>query len=179
MLRRERISSKRFDQSILRRIRKVLFAALGIASSAHGGSAVADSEWWVARGEENGKELIFRVRATFPDDATVARYSWLAVIEWDFIPTTNGMPELNVSRQIYEFEDLLETKVESTGVCIQAFARTGNGKKEWNYYVADREAFMASFNNAMNGKERFPIQIHFYSDSGWSGLREMHTAAGR
>lgn len=164
---------------MFKRIRKVLFAALGVASSAHGASAVADSEWWVARGEEKGKELIFRVRANLPDMAMLVRYSWLAVIEWDFVPKENGMPELDVSRQLYEFEDVLETKIESAGVCIQAFARTGNGKKQWSYYVADRDAFMASFNTAMKEKDRFPVQIHFYSDPGWSGLKDMHSAAGR
>jgi hypothetical protein len=156
-----------------------LFALVSITLSTHASPPVQDDKWWLARNVESGKEVLYRVRATLPDEATVARYSSLAVVDWVYSPKSDGMPEHDVAEQMYELEDLVEQEIEGRGMCALAFTRTGNGKKQWNYYVADTKAFQSALLTSIQSKRRFPIQVHFLPDASWDALREMHRAADK
>ena len=78
-----------------------------------------------------------------------------------------------------EMEDALEAGVESRGYCVQAVTRTGNGTREWSYYIRDRDEFTGALNRALSGKPRLPIQISFYEDPSWEELVNVHKSFGR
>ena len=73
----------------------------------------------------------------------------------------------------------IEAGVESRGYCVQAVTRTGNGLREWSYYIKDRDEFTEAFNRALSGKPRLPIQIDFYEDPNWEELVNVHKSVGR
>jgi hypothetical protein len=156
----------------------ILFVLVGFAILGQAAPPAADNQWWLARTTENGNELLFRVRATFPDEATIARYPYLAIVDWVYQPRPDGMPNRDTSEQMYALEDLLEEKLENVGAATLAFTRTGNGKRQWNYYVADRNTFKAAISAETRDKHNFPVHIHFVSDPSWQALREVHRSAG-
>ena len=46
--------------------------------------------------------------------------------------------------------------------------------KELVYYIGDREAFVASFNEELAGQPRYPLQIEFFDDPEWGDLQTVH-----
>ena len=39
------------------------------------------------------------------------------------------------------------------------------------YYVADRDLFMTTLNDALRGHPRYPIEIEFYEDPEWDDFQ--------
>jgi hypothetical protein len=95
-------------------------------------------------------------------------------ISWDYAPRDGGMPTTKVHKQMNDLEDAIEQKLEAAKLCIQTVSRTGNSKKQWEYYITDRDQFLKAFNEVMRGKPRLPIKIDFYQDADWQALRDLH-----
>lgn len=76
----------------------------------------------------------------------------------------------------YALEDAIEAKMEKKGVCIQTASRTGNDRREWNYYAKNQDEFMAALNAALAGKPAFPIEIQFFDEPHWESFRALLAA---
>ena len=137
------------------------------------------ANWSVAEGERNGLPLIVRFIAEMPDQETREAYRWLTVISWSYVPGERGMPSREDNQRMYDLEDALEASLESKGYCIQVISRTGDGTREWSYYIREREEFIDALNDALAKKPRFPIEINFYEDPAWSELQGVHQSVTR
>jgi hypothetical protein len=132
-----------------------------------------EPQWCVAHFEEDEKPVILRSRSAMPVSPDPKDYPSLGVITWTYDGQDSGMPSTEENVRMSELEDILEAKLENKKVCIQTACRTGNGRREWNYYARSEEAFMAALNGALGHLPPFPIEIAFYDEPDWRSFREL------
>ena len=130
-------------------------------------------QWCVAHLEEDGKPVILRSRSVMPVAPDPKDYPWLAVITWTYDGKDSGMPSTEENERMCELEDMLEAKIERKRICIQTASRTGNGRREWNYYARSEETFMTALNGALGHLPPFPIEIAFYDEPDWQSFQDI------
>ena len=136
-------------------------------------STTPQSDWFVARFDEDDRDVIVRARGEMPAPEERKRYSHLCVITWEYEGGESGMPDSCESARMFELENLLEAEVEKRGLCVQTASRTGNDRREWNYFVRSKEEFMEALNSALGHLPPFPIEICFYDDPEWDSLQDL------
>ncbi|HEY0843834.1 MAG TPA: DUF695 domain-containing protein [Noviherbaspirillum sp.] len=136
-------------------------------------AADTDDNWLVAEGQRNGFPIIVRAKAELPEHRIRKQYGWLTVITWTYSVESGGLPGADENQKMNNLEDTIESRLEATGLCMAVASRTGNGKKEWSYYVRDRDEFISAFNKVMHGKPRLPLTMHFYHDPAWQELNRL------
>lgn len=122
----------------------------------------------VAKTMEEGKPVILSISKGANTDANRAKFPWLVVIAWKY--DGGAMPAKDINEKMLRLEDAIEDDIVTGEHCIHAVSRTGNGLKEWEYYIKDQADFTTRFNKAVMGHERYPIKITFYSDPEWKEL---------
>ena len=123
---------------------------------------------------ENDMPVIYRLVDELPDQATRSALPLLTVISWRYDGSANnGMPAQSTNEAMIRLEDAIEGSILKTGLARHAYSRTGNGLKELAYYIADRDEFMAAFNNSLTDHPRYPIEINFYDDAEWEDFRKL------
>jgi hypothetical protein len=158
---------------VMRKYIAALFAGINFIQKLTGSSSLQEDTWFVAKGRENNLPLIIRARKQMPDIRIRQNFSWLAILSWDYSAKPNGMPEYETYLKMTELENRLESKLAKNGICIQVISRTGNGKKEWKYYITERQRFLESFHKVAKGKVGMPVEITFYHDPDWQELNSM------
>jgi hypothetical protein len=156
---------------------RYLFAILIIL----GVSVMAWSEetWSVGEAKIKGKPVVYKFITEFPDEVTRHRLPWLAVVSWKYDGSSNnGMPPKEINELMIKLEDGLETIKEREKLYLNVYTATGNDLKEFVLYIANREQFMANFNQALNGHPVYPIEINFYEDKAWSELEKLQSDFG-
>ena len=133
----------------------------------------SEPKWCVAHFEEDEKPVILRSRSAMPVTPDPKDYPSLAVITWTYNGKDSGMPSTEENARMCELEDILEAKIERKNICIQTASRTGNGRREWNYYARSEEVFMAALNGALGHLPPFPIEIAFYDEPGWQSFQDL------
>lgn len=129
--------------------------------------------WFTAQGEEAGSPLIFRGRTNVPAGIVEAEYPFLVSVYWPYEPLDEiGMPSDEVNDAHIEFEDLLE-KLDAPGSGFLMLVITGNGQKEWHWYVAKVDAWMQALNDALAGQPAFPIEIEDDHQPDWALYHEF------
>jgi hypothetical protein len=136
--------------------------------------------WLIAQSEEEGVPLLFRMRQSIPASVQPERYPELISILWQLEnETISGMPEDEELSAIIDFEDRLDG-LEGDALGYMMVAITGNGRKEWLWYVADISAFMSAVNVALSSAPlRFPIEFEASHDATWETFRALIGGAGR
>jgi len=129
---------------------------------------LTDDVWFTATGEEDGKPLIFRGRQNVPAGVTESDYPTLLSIFWPYeAADESGMPDEETNDDQIDLEDALEV-LDSPGVSFQMLVVTGNGRKEWHWYVSDVEEWMTRVNELLAGHSAFPIEIVNYLEPDWA-----------
>ena len=139
---------------------------------------MAEGQGVIGTVEEDGRPVIWRFLDVTPSDEQRQQLQWLTVISWPYDrEVRNGMPSEDVNERMIRLEDAIEDGVVADGFCYALSSRTGNGLKELNYYVNDRDAFLERFNSALEGHPRYDIEITFYHDPEWQELSEVEAIA--
>ena len=131
--------------------------------------------WSVGQAEVDDKPIVYKFISELPEEKTRKQMPWLTVVAWKYDGVgNNGMPPKEVNESINRLEDGLENIADRGSLYHMVYAATGNNLKEFVFYIADREKFMANFNQALKGHSAYPIEVSFYSDETWSDLLELH-----
>ena len=118
------------------------------------------SEWTMATGSEDGRVLLIRTRLRAPDGISSDACPDTVEIVWRFDTAgTNGMPGTDLSAQMMECEDTLDA-LEGRGNGFLGISITGNGRREWVWYVVDGERFRGQVRELMArfGKG-YPLEV--------------------
>jgi hypothetical protein len=127
--------------------------------------------WLIAQGEEDGLPLLFRMRELMPEGVQPDKYPHLVNILWQFDTSGSGMPPDDVVDQMNEFEDRLD-ELEGAAIGYMMVSITGNGRKEWLWYVSDTDRYMQRVNRALAGAgARFPVDFQSSEDPTWETFR--------
>jgi len=131
----------------------------------------AEATGIIARKDEDGFPVIFKLVNELPDAPIREALPWLTVISWKYDGASrNGMPPNDVNQRMIILENAIDGLV-AAGFMRHAYSRTGNGLKEFAYYIHDRDAFIGQFNAALAAHAPYPIAIDFYSDPEWQDFK--------
>lgn len=130
--------------------------------------ANAENIYFTATGEENGKPLIFRSIKSVPVGSKESDYPYLINVYWPYTADNEGgMPNADSNDAQIEFEDALE-RLDKSGISHLMLVVTGNGRKEWFWYVKDIDNWINQLNVSLAGKPVYPIQIETSHQPDWS-----------
>jgi hypothetical protein len=124
--------------------------------------------------EEEGLPVVYALVPELPPESRRRELPQLTVVSWKYDGTArNGMPDLETNARMIQLENLLSDAFEEKPGSCHAYNRTGNGLKEFAYYVADPGMFMTEINRMLRPLPRFPIDIRFYLDQDWSDFQQI------
>lgn len=132
-----------------------------------------DDTWTVGTTDQDGQPLIIRVRSQMPAVADRQRHAQLVVVGWPYDGTETGLPTPVDTAAMQDFETAVEAGPERGGSGTQVASITGAGHKEWRYYAADADAFVAALNASLEGHPTYPLEIEMFDDSEWQGLQQL------
>jgi hypothetical protein len=139
-------------------------AALTICTAA----GAADVVTWataVSKQQSTGRAIIFRFAKDFREGFQRSKYPARVILVWRY-KSESGMPSQSEREAMDQMEDLLSPQVE--GSSILALVSTGENLREWIFYATTEAQFLDSLNNALAGKQRYPIEVHATADPEWS-----------
>lgn len=155
--------------------RVVKFCVCGIAIWSLIVTAIADDIYFTATGQEDGMPLIFRSLKDVPEGVNQADFPNLISIIWRYnADTNNGMPNADENNAQVAFEDALE-HLDVNKISRLMLVVTGNGRKEWHWYVRDAEGWTGKLNRALVGQSPYPIEITHTLEPDWSLYRNFVT----
>jgi len=132
-----------------------------------------EDTWTVGTADQDGQPIIVRVRSQMPGVADRQRHAQLIVVGWPYDGTETGLPTSDETAAMQDFESAVEAGIERGGAGTQVASITGAGHKEWRYYAADADAFVAALNASLDGHPTYPLEIEMFDDSEWQGLQQL------
>lgn len=164
--------TNRSRQGQFNRMNRLVVTLIGIVFTI---SANAEEEKGIiGRVHENGLPVIYKFVNKLPQNTIRSNLSWLTVISWKYEGSlNNGMPLSDENQRMITLEDAIEDHIENDQVLRHVYSRTGNNLKELVYYINDQEKFLETFNKALSGHPRYPIEINFYQDSDWEDFKRL------
>jgi len=139
----------------------------------------SEDVFFLARGEEDEKPLIFRGLSAVPTGVHEADLPDRVAIVWSY-DSQNGMPDSNTNIAQITFEDTLES-LDVNAVGRLVLVVTGNNRKEWHWYVRDFDDWMVQMNQRLETQPFYPIEIMHFYEPDWAlyknfivGVRAPH-----
>ncbi len=133
--------------------------------------------WLVAETDEDGVQMVYRVRQNIPAHVERSDFPHLVCVVWEFEPAVdNGMPGAEVAEQQALFEDALDGFIEKGGTSEHMVVVTGNGRKEWLWYAKDPDEWIEGFSEALADLPPFPVEIQGYEGENWKAYNELKQA---
>jgi len=122
----------------------------------------------MARMEEDGRTVIWRFRRSTPPGVRTQDYPYLVKIYWRYDgEATEGMPPGALHDRMVELEQRLDP-IEGSGAGFFVLAISGNNRKEWIWYVADKAAYLIQVSQALHGADPFPVEFETSDDPQWA-----------
>ncbi|MCQ8181768.1 DUF695 domain-containing protein [Methylomonas sp. SURF-1] len=123
--------------------------------------------------QKEGHRILWTYVPEMPTEDVRRNSPWLTVVRWEYDGSgNNGMPETEVNQQMLMLEEALG-RIERQEFFVEAYRRIGAGLREYVFYAADRDRFLAEFNEHVAAHPRYPIEIKFYEDKAWSDLQGL------
>jgi hypothetical protein len=133
----------------------------------------AENTYFTAQGEEEGKPVIYRSLTSVPEGEKESDYPTLLNIYWALEKDkNNGMPDAETSEKQIKFEDAV-TPLDVSGTSHLMLVVTGNGRKEWIWYVKDAREWLGKLNELLVEHEVYPIEIEINQDPKWSTYHDF------
>jgi len=127
----------------------------------------AESVYFTAQGEQDGRPVIYRSLEAVPENQKELDFPNLINIYWSFeVDVNNGMPDSKSNEDQIAFEDAIES-LDQNGISHLMLVVTGNGRKEWIWYVKDVDSWLNQFNELLKNHEVYPIKIEIEQDPEW------------
>jgi Family of unknown function (DUF695) len=126
----------------------------------------------VSKNESSGTAIIYRYIQKFDVVKTMSRHKFRVIVTWEY-SSQNGMPDAANQQLMDSFENALEKHMAEGDFSTLAIVSTGDNLREWTYYSASEAEFFTRFNDALVGKERFPVKLHAAMDDEWSTYNDF------
>jgi hypothetical protein len=144
-------------------------------SNNEGPTSGENCEWLLLEIEAPHEEnpFIVRIRGAKPPGISVEDYPVLINLCWFTEETSdNGMPTPEALDTMLEMEELLNG-LDGESIGFMMFSVTGNGRKEWVWYVKDQDAFIEGLNRCLGGHDEFPIEIESAPAGNWDTYEDL------
>lgn len=162
-----RVALHQLAQRLMRHGLILLSMAMMVGNAAAEPSADA-TEWATAisKHAKDGRVIVFRYVTEFRPSFVKASLPDRVILVWRY-ETLSGLPVAAEREEMDRMEDMLSPFVEKVGFGMLAMVSTGNGFREWTYYVRSEDEFLKALNVALAGERRFPIEVHTGPDPQW------------
>jgi len=107
----------------------------------------------------------------FEPSSMPARFTFV----WHY-ESANGMPSASERESMQRLEDLLSSRLTSTGSAALVLVSTGENVRRWIYYAKSQEVFLVQLNLALAQAPRFPMEMHAADDREWSSYKAFRQA---
>lgn len=127
-----------------------------------------EEPWAIGERYEGDKPVLYRVRQAVPDGIFIKDYPYLLSILWEYEIDSNrsGMPSDEQNNQHVAFDDALD-QIDNKGTGTLMVAVTGNGRKEWIWYVNDPDVWLSGLQECLQGHPVYPLDIQKSDAAGW------------
>ena len=117
-------------------------------------------EWALTLAQENGETVVVRTRTRPPANLDPGAYPHAVELVWRFDGmATAGMPAPDVHALLTECEDLVQG-LEGPANGLLGLSITGNGRREWVWYVADPALFSVRLAALLSSSKRaYPLEV--------------------
>ena len=129
----------------------------------------SDVRMWataISSNVNNGRKIIFRYAKEFSATFDRASQPIRVIIVWKY-QSESGQPIAEDHEQMNLLENALESVLKDDGFATLSLVSTGEGLREWTYYVKSEDDFMLRLNCALAEMPGFPIDIHTAYDPNW------------
>jgi uncharacterized protein DUF695 len=118
------------------------------------------NDWSLSVGEEKGETVVVRTRTRPPAGMDPNAYPHAVELIWRFDgAATAGMPTPEVHQLLMDCEGLLHV-LERSGSGMLGLSITGNGRREWVWYVRDPALFSRQVEDLVSASRRaFPLEV--------------------
>ena len=158
-------------------VKKLLVAVVAAVVAVAGMAAETGAVWATATSTRpsDGHAVVYRVvkefAPGFEQSALPMRFTFL----WRYESST-GMPAPSERESMDRMEDLISSRLSSTGTAALVLVSTGEGIRRWIYYAKSKEAFVAELERALSPAPRFPVELHVAEDRDWSSYKAFKQA---
>jgi hypothetical protein len=129
--------------------------------------------WTVAEGLEDELPVIYRFRTGVPEGVSLPEYPYLLSILWQYeIENQSGMPSKEQNGQQFGFENALD-QMDNIGHGTLMAVITGNGRREWIWYVNDAQEWLKKLHMFLEGHPVYPLEIEQTEDIDWLTWRAI------
>lgn len=136
-------------------------------------SATDEGGWRLAAFEGEDGEFMLRSRIRLPEPAERAHLPVAIWISWDWGDIASEAEEDAVLDEMTAFEDALYRAAEPDGWGRLVAVRTGGEGREWLWYTASGDAFVAELKDALAGRPAYPFEVRAWDDPNWNAARDL------
>jgi len=129
-------------------------------------SADEQGRWTIAAGEEDGHQLLFRIRQELPAGVLKMQYPKLISIFWPYEEDLQS-EDNDINEQHAAFEDAI-VPLDSPETSFLMLVITGGGRKEWHYYAQDETKWVDQLNDLLVDTPEYPLEIEVAPDPEWN-----------
>jgi len=102
-------------------------------------------------------------------------YPCLLNVSWEY-ENENGMPSSETHQLMGDFEDALD-KIDRPGIGTLMLAITGNGRREWIWYVRNPQEWQNHLDSCLDGLPEYLIKIEYSEEKDWSTWRLINDSS--
>jgi hypothetical protein len=126
----------------------------------------------ISTNRQNGRKIVFRyakeLRPAFNRHSQPIR----VIVVWKYC-SESGQPEASEHQQMNLLEDSIARFRDQENFATLAIVSTGEGLREWTYYVHSEDEFIARLDAALTEMPPFPIEIHVAHDRDWEAYEQF------
>jgi hypothetical protein len=128
--------------------------------------------WIILDSTESGRPVVISARASMPTPDVRGEFRWVTSVRWYYPITDGGMPNEQQLRAMHALEDEVESHVVAAHLSMLALTRTGNGLREWIYYVKDRRVAEDEITRFVRASAE-NIQVMVREEPEWTSLHDI------
>lgn len=148
-------------------------------------SKTKEDEWWTTPtdAEDTGRLVMVTGRKDVDEARNNPRFKFRIDVTWQYEPADapngpgTGMPtpeQAEVMEQATEALQQTFRRDPSAGIMTGIY--TGDGRRDWVFYVASLHIFQRKLNEALASLPAMPLTFHAEEDPDWQEYSEMRAA---
>lgn len=132
-----------------------------------------ETDYITASGQEDGKSVLYFSLKTIPEGVEPAALPNLVSIVWRYENDDGtGFPDYDDAQAQGDFEAALD-HLDENAVSRLMLVVTGNGRREWHWYVRNVDDWMDRFNQALADRPAYPVEITHSTEPDWALYRNF------
>ena len=132
------------------------------------------NEWWTAPAEAaNGQLIMVTGRRDMEPVMAMGVYVYRVEVTWRYEGDAHGMPDEATSQLMEQAHDALCATFDRDPVAVLTGIYTGDGERNWVFYLRSLHIFQRKFNEALAGIPALKLEFDADEDPEWLEYQQM------